>query len=283
MQACAGQKISIDFLGNDGMPYAMMMASDYFDAQTGIAQLEAYKNGKGFNLIRCFVYGKINNQINLIKYYGKYYLKRHPGFKESFPAFVADMEHYFEASEQLQHPDLDEFRLKMFAIEGQASARYWEMVEMLIKAKSTFRGRERQGATDLVNCMLNYGYGILYARITEAIVRARLNPCLSYLHKPEGNRPSLVFDLIEEFRQQAVDRVIIALVMKNKNLKADNGLLDDRTRKLVALKVIDRINTVEQFRKREMRFHEIIQTQANALVKYLEEGDKPYKPYMPKW
>ena len=261
----------------------MILSSDYFDAQTGIAQLEAYKNGKAFNLIRAFVYGKINNQLNLMKYYGKYYLKRHSAFKEAFPRFVTEMEHFANSSGQLSHDDLDEFRLKMFAIEGQASARYWEMVELLIKSKSTFNGRERQGATDLVNCMLNYGYGILYARVTEAIVTARLNPCLSYLHKPEGNRPSLVFDLIEEFRQQAVDRVIIAMIMKNKNLKADNGLLDDHTRKLVAQKVIDRINTVEKFRKREMRFFEIIQAQARALVKFLEKGENPYKPYMPKW
>jgi len=229
------------------------------------------------------VFGKINNQTNLIKYYGKYYLKRHKELRELFPEFIKNMEKHAERAIELQHKDLDEFRLKMFAVEGQASANYWEMVEILIQAKSTFHGRERQGAKDLVNCMLNYGYGILYARITEAVIHARLNPCLSYLHKPEGNRPSLVYDLIEEFRQQAVDRVIIALVMKNKDLKADNGLLDYKTRKKVAQKVIDRINTIEIFRKREMRFHEIIQFQANALVKYLEGSSKKYKPYMPKW
>ena len=92
-----------------------------------------------------------------------------------------------------------------------------------------------------------------------------------------------VFDLIEEFRQQAVDKVIIALVIKNKNLKIENGLLDDTTRKLVAKKVIDRINAMEKFRKHEMRCCEIIQWQANALAHYLDGTAKTYKPYMPKW
>ena len=283
VEACAMNKISIDFLGKDGMPYAMIVSPSFGDSQTGIAQLEAYSNGKGFTMIRKFVYGKINNQANLIRYYGKYYLKRNDKFRDSFPKFIENMDKYADTSMELQHENLDEFRLKMFAIEGQASSNYWDMVEILIQSKSAFQGRERQGAKDLVNCMLNYGYGILYARVTEAIIRARLNPCLSYLHKPEGQRPSLVYDLIEEFRQQAVDRVIIALIMKNKNLKSDNGFLDDKTRKLVAQKVIDRINTVEVFRKREMRFHEAIQHQANALVKYLEGSAKKYKPYMPKW
>ncbi len=283
VQACAANKISIDFLGKDGMPYAMLVSPSYFESQTGVAQLDAYKSEKGFAMIRNFVFGKINNQVNLLRYYGKYYLKRNEKLRTLFPKFMTDMDKHVLASVELQDDNLDEFRLKMFAIEGQASACYWEMVEILVKQKSTFQGRERQGATDLFNCMLNYGYGILYARVTEAIILARLNPCLSYLHKPEGNRPSLVFDLIEEFRQQAVDRVIIALVMKSKNLKSVNGLLDEKTRKLVAQKVIDRINTVEIFRKREMRFHEIIQHQANAIVKYLEGIAKKYKPYMPKW
>ena len=283
VQACAANKVSIDFLGNDGMPYAMIVTPGFVAAQTGIAQLQAYTNNKAFELIRQFVYGKINNQANLLKYYGKYYIKRNEKLRSVFPEFLITMEKYAIESLELQHNDLDEFRLKMFAVEGQASSNYWDMVSILIESKSDFKGRERQGATDLVNCMLNYGYGILYARITEAIIRARLNPCLSYLHKPEGNRPSLVFDLIEEFRQQAVDRVVIALIIKNKNLISTNGLLDDKTRKLVAMKVIDRINTVEIFRKREMHFFEIIQHQANALAKYLDGSAKKYKPYMPKW
>jgi len=193
------------------------------------------------------------------------------------------MEKFAKLSMKKECEELDEFRLKMFAVEGQASAKYWEAVALLINSKTSFTGRERQGATDLVNCMLNYGYGILYARISEAIVGARLNPCLSYLHKPEGDRPSLVYDLIEEFRQQVVDRVIIAIIIKNKNLKAEVGLLDNFTRKLVAQKVIDRLNTHEKHRNTEMRLTDIIHYQARALVKYLEDENNDYKPYKPKW
>ncbi len=283
VKSCVENKISIDFFGKDGMPYAMLIPPVFFSSERGIAQLEAYQNGKAFTMIRNFVYGKIKNQANLLKYYGKYYLKRNEAFKVMFPEFILKMGKFAETCMVIEHENLDEFRLKMFAIEGQASACYWEMVEVLIVSKMSFHGRKHQGANDLVNCMLNYGYGMLYARVTEAIVKAKLNPCLSYLHKPENNRPSLVFDLIEEFRQQAVDRMIIALVMKNKNLKIENGLLDDKTRKLLAQKVIDRINTVEIFRKREMRFYEIIQYQANALSSYLQGTAKAYKPYMPKW
>lgn len=283
VKSCTEQKISINFLRNDGMPYAQIISPSYFDAQIGVAQLEAYNNGKGVSLIRGFVYGKINNQANLVKYYGKYYLKRNPKFREAFPAFLSNMGKFNKLAHKMPHDNVDEFRLKMFAIEGNASSCYWEIIAILLGPKITFVGRERQGAKDLVNCMLNYGYGILYARISEALIHSRLNPCLSYLHKPEGNRPSLVYDLIEEFRQQAVDRVIFSLLVKNINLKAENGVLNYYTRKLVAEKVIDRINNVEIFRNKEARLSEIFQIQARAIVKYLVGDIKYYKPYMPKW
>lgn len=283
VRSCTENKISIDFLGKDGMPYALIIPPVFFDADIGIAQIESYNNGKGFHLITKFVYGKINNQTNLLKYYGKYYLKRNGEFKNVFPEFENKMDRYAESTLALKQENMDEYRQKMFAIEGQASALYWDTVRILIQSKVSFNGREHQGATDLVNCMLNYGYGMLYARITESIIRAHLNPCLSYLHKPEGNRPSLVFDLIEEFRQQVVDRVVIALVMKNKDFKIENGSLDDKTRKLIAQKVTDRINTIELFRNREMRMYEIIQKQAFAIADFLTGASKSYKPYMPKW
>jgi len=155
------------------------------NAEIGIAQLQAYNNHKSYYLIRKFVTGKINNQLNLLKYYGKYYLKKNQEFNNVFIEFSNRMKELIHNAAEMKQVALDDFRLKIFAIEGQASSAYWDMVEILIKSKSSFKGRERQGAQELVNCMLNYGYGILYARITEAILKVGLNPCLSYLHKPE--------------------------------------------------------------------------------------------------
>ncbi len=283
IRSCTEHKISVDFLDQTGNPYAIILPPNFVNAETGIAQLHAYNNGKSYYLIQKFVTGKIDNQLSLIKYFGKYYLKKNIELAAVFPEFVSKMEKLIDDTEKLKKIPLDDFRLKAFAMEGQASSAYWEMVQILIKSKITFKGRERQGANDLVNCLLNYGYGILYARVTEAILKAGLNPCLSYLHKPEGNRPSLVFDLIEEFRQQAVDRVLIALIIKNKKLKVTNGLLDDHTRKTLSKKVIDRLNNVEAYRNREMRLFEIIQFQAKALVNYLTDKSKEYKSYNPKW
>ena len=56
-------------------------------------------------------------------------------------------------------------------------------------------------AKDLFNAILNYGYGVLYAQIEQAIILAGLDPYAGFLHADRPGKPSLVLDLIEEFRQ----------------------------------------------------------------------------------
>lgn len=174
-------------------------------------------------------------------------------------------------------------RGKLFAIEGQASSCYWEIIERMLNDDIEFEGRVRQGATDLVNSLLNYGYGILYSRIWEATLKAGLNPYISYLHKPQKGKPTLVFDLIEEFRQQAVDRAVYALITKGEELKMEKGVLSNDTRRKVAEKVLERINTVESFRARKMRLSQIMKDQAKAVAEFLEGKVTSYRPYIGKW
>jgi group II intron reverse transcriptase/maturase/CRISPR-associated endonuclease Cas1 len=283
IEACADYNISVDFLKHDGKPYAILMQPDWFDASVALAQLHAYENGKAIAIIKNIVAGKITNQINLLKYYGKYYSKEYPAYGMAKDAATILMNDYITELEALAEPDLGIFRNKAFAFEGLAASKYWDTIGILINTKVVFEKRERQGATDLVNCMLNYGYGILYGKITEAIVRANMNPNLSYLHVPETGRPSLVYDFIEEFRQQAVDKPVFALLIKNRKLECVNGMLNDYTKKLLAQKVIERLNTVEHFRERELRLFEVINIQAINLAKFLTGEKKHYKPYIHKW
>jgi CRISPR-associated endonuclease Cas1 len=283
IQLCAENNVSIDMLRYNGMPYAMLLTEDYPDSEIGVAQLKAYENNKGCQLIKGFLIGKISNQMNMIKYFGKYYKAKHDLFNVCYEPTLAKMMLYKESIKKLNDDDLDSLRQKAFAFEGLASSLYWDMVKHLISKKTHFEGRTKVNSKDLFNCLLNYGYGILYARIAEALSHARLNLSLSYLHKPERNRPSLVYDLIEEFRQQAVDRVVIAMIIKHKGLACVDGLLEDKTKALLVRKVIGRLNEVENFRGKELRLFEIIQTQAHAVSKFLTEESPRYKPYIKKW
>jgi len=47
--------------------------------------------------------------------------------------------------------------------------------------------------------------------------------------------------------------------------------------------VLERINTVETFRGREIRLSEIIKEQAKSMAEFLEGKVKSYRPYIGKW
>ena len=96
-----------------------------------------------------------------------------------------------------------------------------------------------RGATDLVNCLLNYGYAILYTCVQGAIIRAGLDPFAGFLHVDRPGRASLVLDFMEEFRQQVVDRTVFSMINQGTSLEIEEGKLSDDTRKNLEIKFIN--------------------------------------------
>ncbi|MBI5207151.1 MAG: CRISPR-associated endonuclease Cas1 [Candidatus Firestonebacteria bacterium] len=189
---CIDLKIPIDFLSYNGKPFATIMSPMSWTADIGIAQLEAYKNGKGINLAKNFVNGKIKNQINLIKYYNKYKKRKNCFSPDEFNNALNTIEKYLSELDDLNIKDeYDTIRNKIFSIEGRSAGIYWNFIKNVLSCNVEFNGRERKGAKDLVNSLLNYGYGILYSRVWNAINLAGLNPYISYLHTSQPNKPTL--------------------------------------------------------------------------------------------
>lgn len=62
-----------------------------------------------------------------------------------------------------------------------------------------------------------------------------------------------------------------------------DGFMVDKTRRRIAEKVLDRLNSIETFRSNQVRLSEIIQIQADNLTKLITGKLKTYKPYVAKW
>lgn len=279
---CAENMIPIDFIAFNGLPYAKIFAPVYPDAAIGTAQMKALDNGVGISLIRQMITGKMKNQLSLLKYYYKYRKETKDDYNDSYEKCCTIIENEIARIKTLNDTKLDTFRASLMGHEGVAAASYWEMIVRLLNAYIVFEGRERQGAVDPVNSMLNYGYGILYSRVWEAIIRERLNPHISFLHVCSQNQPTLAFDLIEEFRQQVVDKIVFSLITKNGPIEMEQGQLKQQTRKRLVEKLLERLNSKENFRGHKLRITEIIQHQARAMALHVQ-GIKTYKPYVGKW
>jgi CRISP-associated protein Cas1 len=193
------------------LPLARLSAPVHALGTTGLRPLQAVHDGSGLQLARTFVYGKLKNQRNLVKYYHKYRKRVDADFTQA----CADVERKFEAlitevRRFVPSGDYENGRHQLFAYEGQGGNLYWQMIRLLLDDDVEFVGRERQDATDLVNSLLNYGYGMLYPRMHEALLLAGLHPGIRLLHSFQDGKPTLTFDLIEEFCPQAVGRVVLA-------------------------------------------------------------------------
>jgi CRISPR-associated protein Cas1 len=283
IEECCDRGIRISFLTAGGKPYAML-SSPMLTATviTRREQLAAYGDERGLALAKTIVDGKLRNQANLLKYFGKYLKSAHPQRFERLNECVATIEVARGEGDRVAGAAVDEARGTLLGLEGRAGHAYWEGVGILLEGHAAFAGRERRGATDAVNSAFNYGYGILYSQVWGAILNAGLEPFAGFLHVDRPGKPSLVLDFVEEFRQPVVDRSVVASFTKGVAIRVQGGMLDEASRKAVADAVIERLDSEVAFRGKRYMLRSIIQIQARAMATFLRR-DGGYQPYAWKW
>jgi CRISPR-associated protein Cas1 len=97
--------------------------------------------------------------------------------------------------------------------EGASSRAYFETIDLFMPEEMKFGQRSQHPATDIFNCLLNYGYGILYGKVEGALIKAGIDPYVGVMHRDEYNRPVLAYDVIEKYRVW-IDYVVIGLCMQ---------------------------------------------------------------------
>lgn len=105
--------------------------------------------------------------------------------------------------------DLDQVR----GLEGTAARIYFSVFQHLIQNPDfAFKGRNRRPPRDPVNALLSFAYTLLANAVETQINVVGLDPYLGALHAVEYGRPSLVCDLVEEFRPFLADGLVLALL-----------------------------------------------------------------------
>lgn len=280
---CMNRKIPIDFFDGKGTQYASVLTPQFVDG-TLWTQQSQLPLARKVELASQIIIGKMKNQLNLIKYYHKYHKDvLGNALGEKYVESVLKLKRTLEKAKQYDRTD-EQYAKGIMAIEAQGALAYWDYIRTLLSDdKINFERRERQGATDLLNVMLNYGYAILYSRVWKTILAAKLNPSIGILHAPQHGKPTLVYDVVEIFRPQMVDRVVISLVQKNVSLKVKDGLLNEPTKRTLIRSILDRLNRYEKYRKEELTLAQILFRQSQEIAKYIAGEAETFKPYVAKW
>jgi CRISPR-associated protein Cas1 len=275
--------VRLSFLDRSGKPYAMV-TSPMLTAtvQARREQILAFTDKRGLEFCKAVVLGKIKNQERLLRYFGKYIKKEAEDRFVRIEETAAQLRALWKNVPAIDADCVNEARGTLMGTEGTAGRIYWEAVKEIIGHRVEFFGREHRGATDGVNSLLNYGYGILYSQVWGAVLNAGLEPFAGFLHVDRPGKPSLVLDLVEEFRQPVVDRTVIAYVNLGTSIGMKDGLLDADTRKNIGDKIVERLVATEIYRGKQYQIRSIIQMQARRLAGFLR-GEGAYKAFSFKW
>ena len=278
---CLAHKITIDFFNSSGGHTGSILSNKYLESTLWNKQATCGMEKRNI-LAAAIILGKLRNQLALVKYFHKYHKKHYPYLDEKFKAFT-EFFHSFQATLKSKCYDKEVLITYLTGNEAQGAIYYWNYIRSLLSDDHIgFEKRVRRGATDLVNMMLNYGYAILYNRVWQAILGAKLNPFDSIIHCRQAGKPTFVYDMVEIFRAQVVDRVVISLIQKSVPLRTEKGLLDAGTRKQVSQGVLERLNRYENYRGEELTLEDIIRRQMSEIACFIEK-DVKYKPYTAKW
>ncbi len=285
VRECAERGIPIHFVSKSGTPYASLDSAGLTaTVQTRHAQLLARDSERGLHFVKAIAAGKIRNQANLLKYLSKNRKEKQPALFAEISMLAGEGLDHLAELERYAGQCIDDCRGQILSSEGRAAQKYWRGVGQLLLAELNWPGRRTQGAADPLNAALNYGYGILYSQVERALVLAGLDPYAGFLHVDRPGKPSLVFDVVEEFRQTVVDRTVIAIVNRGMALALDErGRLTDDARHTIAAAVLNRLEAVELYEGKRFALRQILQSQARHLATYLRGERTEYAAFVSTW
>lgn len=282
--ACCERGIPVFFVNSIGGGVASLYAAGLNGTiNTRREQLRAYDDRRGVHLGCMFAAGKIENQATTLKYFAKN-RRDTPLGERLMDASAAVRDPLALVDRASAAERIEDIRETLMAAEGGAARVYWEAVREVVPDQYGWASRETRGATDPVNTLLNYGYAILRSHVERSVMYAGLDPFGGYVHADRPGKPSLALDLIEEFRQTAVDRVVVGLVNRLFTVEQDdNGRLLPDMKKAFTEHVQNHLQGSVRHHGQQVKLAHIIQTQAREVAAYVRGDRERYEPFKATW
>lgn len=158
--------------------------------------------GRRLSIARRITENKIKNQMEVIKHH------RWTGSAYDWKNDVRQMERNLEKLSKTETPN------EILGVEGICSNIYFRSFGQMLQCDFSFNGRNRRPPRDPVNVIISLAYTLLTKELCNVLDAESFEPYLGFLHGIRYGRKSLALDIIEEFRQPVVDRLVIILFNK---------------------------------------------------------------------
>jgi CRISPR-associated protein Cas1 len=190
-------KISTVITDWSGEPLGIVKAlDDDSHVKTRLCQYEGVKNDLGFEIAKKIVYAKLKGQNEVLRKYG---------FKQ------------FDLMNIKDRIGKIEDRQRLLTLEGHMGLTYLRNIFSLFPEWLKVEHRRTRGTFDALNNLFNFGYSILFWKCYNAILKAKLEAYLGFLHSLQWGKPSLVCDLQELYRYVVDDCIIRFAEILTKN------------------------------------------------------------------
>jgi CRISPR-associated protein Cas1 len=238
-------------------------------------QLELADNEEGSKLIKEIMVEKAENMIKHLYDLG---IKRGEDKQNYLFETIEEMEKIKTKIPKLTGP-VEMMRNSIMGYEGNISKKYFDALNYLLPDHYKFDKRTFRPAEDEFNCLLNYGYGVLYGKVEKALIIAGLDPYVGILHTDGYNKKSFVFDFIEIYRHH-IDRIVMKLFSRKKVRKSHfdeikGGVTLNKEGKEVFLTALNKyFDQSIYYKGRQIKVNNIIQFDCHNLAnRIIEEGD----------
>jgi CRISPR-associated protein Cas1 len=203
-------EIEVLFVDSTGKPVGRIWSSKYGSVSTiRRGQLDFCFSKQAVEWIKVMIMQKIENQQAMLLSL----VTRDQETEKAVTKAVNRLEDYRSKVHLIEGEVVPDIAPTLRGWEGAASRIYFETLNLFLSDNYRFSGRSQHPATDIVNCMLNYAYGILYGKIEGSLIKAGIDPYVGVFHRDDYNRPVLVFDVIEKYRIWA-DYVVMSLAIQ---------------------------------------------------------------------
>jgi CRISPR-associated protein Cas1 len=201
MTTCLQENIPITFLSSNGKYYGRLESTNNTNIVLQQLQFER-ANDENFclKISKGFVKGKLNNMRIFLQRRNREITSE--AIQKAIDSISADIKN---SEDTLA---IDQLR----GYEGTASARYFDVFDLMLKDTLGFEKRIRQPPTDPINSLLSFGYTLLFYNIYSLLTIHGLNPYCGFFHSIRQGHPALASDMIEEFRSIVIDSLVVYLV-----------------------------------------------------------------------
>ncbi|WP_186431026.1 CRISPR-associated endonuclease Cas1 [Clostridium sp. BSD9I1] len=254
--------IDVVFLDYGGKPFARVWHPKLGSISTiRRCQLKLIDIPLGTMLSKEWIIQKLDNQIEHLQ---KLKVNRSEEKSVILDEAIAKIGKEKEAILSIEDLPIEEVRNNIEGHEGTAGRIYFNALGKAIPSQYEFKGRSKNPAEDMFNCMLNYAYGILYSNVESACIIAGIDPYIGVMHTDNYNKKAMVFDIIEMYRGY-MDEIVFRLFSK-RQVKRDmfdevkGGFwLNKEGKQLLIGAVNDRFAEKIRYKERNIELGNVIQ------------------------